>query len=72
MSSWDFICETFIEEKLESLEEFSYFDFVELFDDKSRAKVDLYYIKVLDRIIRSKSSLGRYCHDQKKEFTVRL
>jgi hypothetical protein len=70
MSSWNLICEKFIEEKLQDLEEFSYFDFVELFDDKNKATIDLFYIKVLDEIIKSAPSLKKLCSTQKKDFTV--
>ena len=43
MSTWNLICEKFIEEKLQDLEEFSSFDFVELFDDKNKARIDLFF-----------------------------
>lgn len=72
MSAWDTICEPFIEERLDDLEEFDYFEFADLFEDKEQASVNLYYIKILDSIIKHKSELANHCRALKKEFTVSL
>lgn len=63
-----FALKKIIKEKLQDLEEISYFDFVKLFDDKNKAKVDLFYIKVLDEIVKGAPSLKKIMLYSEKEF----
>jgi hypothetical protein len=72
MSTWQLICEPFIEKKLDDLEEFECSDVVNLFEAETQTTIDLYYTKILDEIIRSNSDLANHCRSKKKEFTVSL
>jgi hypothetical protein len=70
MTAWDLACEPFIKERLEDLEEFDYFDFAAYLNDEEQHRINLYYVKTLDTLIKYKSELTSHCKAKKEEFTV--